>query len=196
MPYEPSIIVGPKVNEADLGNGFYKQLSTPVALDDGYRDKLRWLGSQCSRLPTLIQLIAQSSDGDVTDSNGLTADLPTVIQFGSIESGLRLEAALVGLFPHIARVELINHFGGGNPGDTVMYTPPPPPQPDGQPSPIGARWPERDATVGGVAYRPALDNPMAKPFKEGDVYSDATGNYRLTHIWVPFVYAAVWVKVS
>lgn len=31
------ISVGPRVNESDLGNGFYPQLSSPVALDDSYR---------------------------------------------------------------------------------------------------------------------------------------------------------------
>lgn len=194
MSYEPNITVGPKVNEADLGNGFYKQLSTPVALDDDYRNKLRWLGTQCSTLPAAVVLIAQSRTGDVTEENGLTPDLPAVIGFGPQGSVYRLDAALVGVFPHIARVELIRHFGGGDPAAIVMYAPPPPPQPDGQPSPVGARWPEMDSRAGGQAYRPSVGNPMAKPFKAGDTYKDATGTYRLTFVWVTFANCAVWVK--
>lgn len=191
MPYEPIIGVGPKVNTEDLGNGFYPQLSKPVALDDEYRNKLAWLGAQCSTLPKEINFIAQSQLGDITKDADDTAVLPTVIAFGIGGDEYRLDAALVGIFPHVARVELINRYGGGDPSAVVMYTPPPPPLPDGQPSPVGERWPEMDSRVGGKAYRPAVDNPMAKPYKAGDV----VGGFRLTFVWVMFANCAVWVKV-
>ena len=189
----PQVIsVGPKVDESDLGNGFYPQLSSPVAYDDSYRDKLAWLGRQCAMLPGEIRLIAQSREGDITPEVDGTPVLPTVIAFGFDGEEHRLDAALVGIFPHVARVELINRYGGGDPSRLVMYEPPAAPAPDGGKSPVGERWEAMDARVRGKAYRPAIDNPTAKPFKEGDVYQ----GFRLTFVWVTFSNCAVWVKVN
>lgn len=186
------ISVGPRVNEADLGNGFYPQLSTPIAYDDEYRNKLAWLAQQCTRLPNEIRLIAQANDGDITPEQDGVPTLPTVIAFGFGADEERLDAALVGIMPHVARVELINRYGGGDPSAFVMYEPPAAPHADGSPSPVGERWPAMDAKVGGKAYRPANDNPMAKPYKEGDVVQ----GFRLAFVWVTFANCAVWVKVN
>lgn len=186
------IAVGPRVNENDLGNGFYPQLSAPVALDDSYRDKLSWLGRQCSKLPGEIRLIAQSQSGDITPENDDTPVLPTIIAFGFGAEEHRLDAALVGIFPHVARVELINRYGGGDPSAVVMYAPPAIPPAEGEDSPVGERWEAMDARVGGKAYRPAPDNPTAKPYKEGEVYK----GFRLAFVWVTFARVAVWVKVA
>jgi hypothetical protein len=192
MPYEPTIGVGPKVNEADLGNGFYPQLSNPVAFDDDYRNKLKFLGRECSRLPAQVRLIAQSQAGDITDDTEGTPALPSVIAFGFGAEEHRLDAALVGIMPHVARIELIQRYGGGDANRVVMYEPPAAPQPDGKPSPIGAKWPEKGAN----AYRPADDNPQALGYKEGDTYTDATGSYVLDFQWYWVVKFPVWRKVS
>lgn len=186
------IAVGPRVNDQDLGNGFYPQLSTPVALDDSYRDKLSWLARQCSKLPGEIRFIAQGHAGDITPENDATPVLPTIIAFGFEAEEHRLDAALVGIFPHVARVELINRYGGGDPAATVMYEPPVIQPAEGEVSPVGERWEAMDARVGGKAYRPAPDNPTAKPFKEGEVFK----GFRLTFVWVTFSRVAVWVKVA
>ena len=186
------ISIGPRVNEKDLGNGFNPQLSAPVSLDDNYRDKLAWLARQCSKLPTEIRLIAQGHAGDITPDNDATPVLPSIIAFGFNGEEHRLDAAMVGIFPHVARVELINRYGGGDPAATVMYEPPAIPPVEGEVSPVGERWPEMDARVGGKAYRPAVDNPMAKGFKEGEVYK----GFQLAFFWVTFSKVAVWVKVA
>ncbi len=186
------IAVGPRVNEADLGNGFYPQLGKPVALDDDYHNKLAWLAVQCSKLPNEIRFIAQSREGDITPEKDGTPVLPTVIAFGFGAEEERIDAALVDIFPHVARVQLINRYGGGNASAIVMYEPPKPPQPDGTPSPIGAKWPER----GSNAYRPAEDNPTAKGYAIGDKYTDATGTYRLDKQWWGWLSFSVWLKVD
>ncbi len=186
------ISIGPKVNTADLGAGFYPQLSTPVALDDNYRDKLAWLARQCTKLPTEIRLIAQGHAGDITPDNDATPVLPTIIAFGFGADEHRLDAALVGIMPHVARVELINRYGGGDPAAIVMYEPPAIPPAEGEVSPVGERWEAMDGRVNGKAYRPAPDNPTAKGFKEGEVYR----GFQLAFFWVTFSKVAVWVKVA
>lgn len=186
------IAVGPKVNVADLGNGFYTQLSAPVAFDDAYREKLQWLAQECRNLPTDIRFIAQSQSGDITVDVDGTPVLPTIIAFGSGANETRMDASQVGVFPHIARIELINRYGGGDPSRIVMYVPPSPAQSDGTPSPIGSLWLEK----GPNAYRPSDDNPTAKGYEVGDTYTDVTGTYQLEKRRYWIVLFPVWIKVS
>ncbi len=73
-----------------------------------------------------------------------------------------------------------------------MYEPPALPPVEGEPAPVGERWPAMDSRVNGQAYRPALDNPMAKGYAESEV----AGGFRLAFVWVTFARVAVWVKVA
>lgn len=189
------INVGPKVNEEDLGAGFYQQDGLPpVKNDPAYSGKLQWLYEECSgRCGAEADLVAQYGGGDITLESPAVPDLPTVISWKKgTAPEFRQDAALVGYAPHNARIELINHFGGGDPNVLKYYAPPKPPQPDGKPSPIGAKWPERGAN----AYRPSIDNPRAVPYNAGDTYTDASGKYNLTFQWSAFVRVPVWEKVA
>ena len=193
MAYEPKVTLGPKVPVEDLDlnpMGDNERWGKPVSYGPRYIDILRWLGTQCPKLPEDVYLIAQGREGDIT-SDGETATRPTIIQWGMGASEFRLDAAQVGYSPHVARIQLINHFGSGDPTTTVMYAPPAIPPAEGEDSPVGERWEAMDARVGGKAYRPAPDNPTAKPYKEGDVYK----GFRLAFVWVTFARVAVWVKV-
>lgn len=192
MPYEPIIAVGPRVNEQDLGNGFYTQLAKPSALDDDYRNKLAWLGEQVPGLPKEVRLIAQSQSGDITTDSDGTPALPTVIAFGFGADESRHDATQLDIFPHVIRVQLYGRYVGVVPNDIVMYEPPKPPQPDGKPSPIGAKWPEK----GPNAYRPSVDNPTASGYAVGDKYTDATGTYQLDKQWWGWLSFSVWLRVG
>lgn len=195
MAYEPKVTVGPRVPVDDLDLnllGDNTRWGAPVNYGPEYLDILRWLGTQCSNLPEDVYLIAQSREGDITPEVDGTPVMPTVIQWGTGAGAFRSYAAHVGYTPHNARVDVIRHFGGGDIMTPAKYTPPAPPLPDGEKSPVGDRWPEMDARVGGKAYRPAKDNPKANGHNEGDI----VGGFKLTFVWVMFTPVAVWVKVA
>lgn len=165
----------------DLSNGHYPHLRK-VAIDDPeLADILRWFGSK--RIPPYTRLY-------VPKGLGLEGDnliLPTEMHWERNGSEtLKLDAALVFNFPHVALVELKQAFGIGNPNIIEMYPGLRKPVEYVLRSPIGVPWPER----GENAFRPSEFDK--EPY--GATYFDESGHYRKErHGWA-FISYPVWVR--
>jgi hypothetical protein len=178
------------INPTDLANGYYPHLRKVAVDDPEFLDIQKWLVSKGA--PKGWRLDARRG----TDPLRGDAILPTEMVWEGApreaDGVLRLDAALVFNFPHVALVELKKAFGFGNPNVLEMYPGLRKPVQYVTRSPIGAHWPER----GTDAYRPSPDNPRAEGFAEGDVYEDATGRYKLTREWSLFARVPVWRLVA
>ncbi len=194
--YEPKVTIGPKVPVNDLNLdivGDNTRWGAVVKWNDDFKDILRWLGEQVPGLPEDIRLIAQGFTGDILSEADGDPVTDTIIQFGEGANAYRHYSTMVGLMPHVTRVELLHRYNDGKGADNiVMYSKPKPPQGDGSPSPIGAKWPERGPNV----FRPSVDNPTAKGYAIGDKYKDATGTYQLDKQWWGWLSFVAWLKVA
>lgn len=197
-PFNPEVVVGPKVNPEDLGAGFYTQLSDrPAKLDARLRSILRWCSRYVGRMPASVELVAQSREGDITGTSDSEPALPTVMVWekGS-DKEFRQDASLVYYFPETALVDLKRAFGGDASvlvwfkDDATV-----PPNPSLPLSPVGERWPEKDEMVGGEAYRPRI-TPDVNPV--GSLFLGPSGTpnvlYKKVIRSVGFVQFPVWVK--
>ena len=169
------------IDPHDVANGFYPHLRKVGPGDAEFLDVVSWLKSKGA--PAKTSLDAQRA----MTVNGPGKWMPAEIIFAG-ENGavLRLDAALVFNFPHVALTELKQFFRFGDP--TVLEWYPGIRQPVAYVavSPIGAAWPEQ----GPDCYRPT----DADRNDYGAEYTDATGRYRKERrSWV-FVSFGVWVK--
>lgn len=175
----------------DLSNGHYPHLRK-VAIDDPeWLDINRWLTSKGAPAYTRLFVpkgLAAPGDnpilptemwweGSKTDSSGI----------------LKLDAALVFNFPHVALVELKHAFAFGDPNVLEMYPGYRKPVQYVAQSPIGARWPERDSEAG-AAFRPS-EFDQHNPMPYGTTWHDATGAYRKDRRGWAFVSYPVWVRL-
>lgn len=170
----------------DLSNGHYPHLRK-VAIDDPeWADINNWLASKGA--PPFTRLYVPKGLGREGDN----LILPTEMWWeASGKETLKLDAALVFNFPHVALVELKKHFGFGNPNIVEMYPGLRKPVKFVEYSPIGARWPERDEN-GMAAYRPSeLDD---EPY--GATWHDSTGTYRKERRGWAFISYPVWFRVA
>jgi hypothetical protein len=172
---------GPSVDPRDISNGFYPHLRKVGPEDPEFLDILSWLKSKGAPAKTRVQARrAQTVDGP---GQWLPAEIVFETESGSV---LRLDAALVFNFPHVALVELKQIFRFGDPSILELY--PGPRQPVGylSVSPIGAAWPEQ----GEDCFRPT----DADRFEVGAQYMDSTGRYQKERRRWVFVSFSVWVK--
>jgi hypothetical protein len=169
------------IDPSDVSNGYYPHLRKVGPEDPEFLDIISWLKSKGAPAKTVLQAQrAQTVDGP---GKWLPAEIAFETESGAV---LRLDAALVFHFPHVALVELKQFFRFGDPARLELY--PGPRQPVGYVSisPIGVEWPEQ----GERCYRPADSDR----FDYGAEYVDRTGRYhRERRRWV-FVSFAVWVK--
>jgi hypothetical protein len=172
---------GPAIDPHDVANGFYPHLRKVGPEDAEFLDILSWLKSKGAPGNTVLQAQrAQTADG----SPGRW--MPAEIVFEANGARMRLDAALVFNFPHVALVELKQCFGFGNAAQLEFYPGPRQPVSFVPLSPIGAAWPEQ----GEDCYRPA----DADRFDYGAEYVDASGRYlKERRRWV-FVSFGVWVE--
>lgn len=194
-PFNPEIIIGPRVNPEDLANGFYTQLShNPAKVNERLRSILRWFSKHVQRLPSFVDLVAQGQQGDITKESDATPVLPTVMVWGAgTDKEFRHDASLVYFFPETALVDLKQSFGG-DASVLVWYTDEPSEDTGATPipSPVGDRWPEKDTMVGGEAYRPRV-TPDVNPV--GGIFpGPAGGTYKKVIKSVGFVQFPVYVK--
>lgn len=165
----------------DLANGHYPHLRKLAADDPEFLDIQRWLTSKGA--PAYTRLYVPKGLGREGDN----LILPTEMHWerNGAET-LKLDAALVFNFPHVALVELKQAFGFGNPNVIEMY-------PGLRKhveyvvhSPIGVPWPEK----GENAFRPSEFDK--EPY--GATYFDESGHYRKErHGWA-FISYPVWVR--
>ena len=191
------LAVGPKVNEADLGNGYYPHLRKVGAADPEFLDVLAWLrsngipwhvriftpkGTDPAGFVTLMPDEIHWTKGDAGDTAG-RPDLP--------EKGIKiLEAALVFNFPHVALEELLEFYGLPKNTTHQMYPGPRKAVATIDQSPIGEAWPDRPGDFRPSAY------DQANPLPYGTVWTDGTGSYvREKRGWA-FVGYAAWKKVA
>ena len=196
-PFTPVVLVGPEVNPNDLGAGFYTQLSDrPAKLDQRLYSILRWCSKYVARLPLSVNLVAQSQEGDIVEAGQGAPALPTVAVWAKdTDAEFRQDISLVYFFPETALVDLKRAFGG-DASVLVWYAPEAPtPDPSLPLSPVGDRWPEKDALVGGEAYRPRI-TPDVHPVGSLFLGPNGTPNvlYKKVQSSVGFVQFPVWVK--
>jgi len=173
--------INPSIDPHDVSNGFYPYLRKVGPEDTEFVDIVSWLKTKGAPAKTSLEAQrAQTVDGP---GHWLPAEIVFEAENGA---KLRLDAALVFNFPHVALVELKQFFAFGNPSVLEFY--PGLRQPVGyvSVSPIGAAWPEQGANC----YRPADTDR----YEYGAEYVDSTGRYRKERrSWV-FISFGVWVK--
>lgn len=165
----------------DLANGHYPHLRKLAADDPEFLDIQRWLSSKGA--PAYTRLYVPKGLGREGDN----LILPTEMHWerNGAET-LKLDAALVFNFPHVALVELKQAFGFGNPNIIEMYPGLRKPVEYVVHSPIGVPWPEK----GENAFRPSEFDQ--EPY--GATYFDESGHYRKErHGWA-FISYPVWVR--
>jgi|RhiMetdeSRZDD1v2_1073273.scaffolds.fasta_scaffold152051_2 hypothetical protein len=166
----------------DLSNGHYPHLRK-VAIDDPeFLDIQRWFTSKGA--PAYSRLYVPKGLGVEGDNLILPTEMHWNNQNGET---LKLDAALVFNFPHVALVELKHAFHFGNPNILEMYPGLRKPVRYVAQSPIGAPWPER----GPNAFRPSEFDK--EPY--GATYFDATGSYRKDRYGWAFISYPVWIKL-
>lgn len=166
----------------DLSNGHYPHLRK-VAIDDPeWLDIHKWLRAKGA--PAYTRLYVPKGLGQAGDN----LILPTEVHYerGGDET-LKLDAALVFNFPHVALVELKHAFGFGNPNQIEMYPGLRKPLKEVRYSPIGVPWPER----GENAFRPSVFD--TEPY--GATYYDESGHYRKERWGWAFISYPVWVRI-
>ena len=168
----------------DLSNGHYPHLRK-VAIDDPeFLDIQRWLVSKGA--PAYSRLYVPkglSVEGD-------NPILPTEMHWDKAYDGaetLKLDAALVFNFPHVALVELKHAFHFGDPNILEMYPGLRKPVEYVAHSPIGVAWPEKGAN----AFRPSEFDHEAY----GATYFDETGTYRKDRYGWAFISYPVWIRL-
>lgn len=175
----------------DLSNGHYPHLRK-VAIDDPeFLDIQRWLTSKGA--PPYTRLFVPKGLGVAGDN----LILPTEMHWdqrdrqewedGPRDATLKLDAALVFNFPHVALVELKHYFHFGNPNIVEMYPGLRKPVEFVVHSPIGVPWPEKGAN----AFRPSEFDKEAY----GATYHDETGAYRKERFGWAFISYPVWIKL-
>jgi hypothetical protein len=174
---------GPSIDPKDISNGFYPHLRKVGPLDPEFLDIISWLQSKGA--PRKTSLAADRSQ--TVDGPGRW--MPAQITFESEEGNqLRLDAAMVFNFPHVALTDLEQFFRFGNPSvlefypglrQTVSFI---------TISPVGAAWPEQ----GENCFRPADSDRL----EFGAEYIDQTGQYRKDRRTRMFVSYGVWVKTT
>lgn len=164
----------------DLSNGHYPHLRKVGINDPELVDILNWFRSK--GIPPYTRLYVPKGLGREGDN----LILPTEMHWErSGAETIKLDAALVFNFPHVALVEL-KHAFGGNPNIIEMYPGLRKPVSYVRYSPIGVPWPEK----GENAFRPSVFD--TEPF--GATYFDETGHYRKErHGWA-FISYPVWVR--
>lgn len=163
----------------DVANGRYPHLRKVGAGDQEFVDVVLWLKSHGAPCPSRLY---------VAKGLGLPGDtlsLPTEMHW-RLSSGdwLKLDAALVFNFPHVALVELEQAFRFGNPNVVKMYEGPRKPVQFVDASPIGDPWPERCPEC----YRPSVADKL--PY--GAKFTDPTGTYEREKWGWAFVSYPVW----
>jgi len=165
----------------DLSNGHYPHLRKVDIDDPEWGAVLEWLYSKGA--PRFTRLFVPKGLGQAGDN----LILPTELHWERAGAEtLKLDAALVFNFPHVALVELKQAFGFGNPNIIEMYPGLRRPAEYVVRSPVGVPWPEK----GENAFRPSEFDK--EPF--GAVYFDQSGHYRKErHGWA-FISYPVWVR--
>lgn len=175
------------VNFKDLANGYYPHLRKLAADDPEWVDILAWFSSK--GIPAYTQF---ATPRGIDPVKNLVVALPTEIHWNKPGAEtLKLDAALVFNFPHVALVELKNYFSVGNPAAIEMYPGLRKPIVELPQNPIGAPWPEK----GPNAFRPS-DSDQRNPlpyYSEVSVGGDRFIKER--HGWV-FVTYPIWVRQS
>jgi hypothetical protein len=173
----------PYLNPDDLSNGHYPHLRKVGAEDPEFLDVVSWLEHKGA--PPFTRFYVPKG----LSLDGANAILPTEMHWESSgRETLKLDAALVFNFPHVALTELKRHFGFGDPNVLEMYPGPRQPVSFVTVSPIGESWPEQGSGV----FRPA----SADHYEYGAVYVDPTGEYRKEKRHWAFVPYGVWVKAA
>ncbi len=168
----------------DLPNGHYPHLRK-VAIDDPeFLDIQRWFSSKGA--PAYSRLFVPKGLGVEGDNLILPTEMHWDKAYGGAET-LKLDAALVFNFPHVALVELKHAFGFGDPNIVEMYPGLRKPVEYVAHSPIGAPWPEKGAN----AFRPSEFDKEAY----GAVYHDESGAYRKDRFGWAFISYPVWIKL-
>jgi hypothetical protein len=173
-----------KYDPKDLANGYYPHLRKVAVDDPEFLDIQSWLVSKGA--PRFSRYFVPQGVSWFNEK----AILPTEMVWEGAKKEanglLRLDAALVFNFPHVALVELKKAFGFGDPNVLEMYPGFRQPVQYVLRSPIGAPWPEK----GENAYRPSEAD--REPY--GAVYADPTGRYvKERHSWA-FISYGVWIK--
>jgi len=168
----------------DLSNGHYPHLRKVAVDDPEFLDIQNWLASKGA--PRFSRFFVPKGLGLAGDNLILPTELHWAGASGEAGDTLKLDAALVFNFPHVALVELKKVFGFGNPNVLEMYPGYRQPVEFVVKSPIGAAWPER----GENAFR--CSEADREPY--GAVYQDATGRYVKEKRYWAFISFGVWVK--
>ena len=167
----------------DLSNGHYPHLRKLAIDDPEFADILQWLDSKTGcGAPTLYVPKGLAITGD-------NPILPTELHWKTEgDTPVKLDAALVFNFPHVALTELKVAFGKGNPNVLEFYPGLRKPVDFIFHSPIGAPWPEK----GPNAFRPSEYDKEAY----GTIYADSTGRYSKEREGWAFITFPVWRKVA
>lgn len=168
----------------DLSNGHYPHLRK-VAIDDPeWLDINRWLTAKGAPPYTRLYVAKGLTWGN---ESGI---LPTEMHWKTdTDTPLKLDAALVFNFPHVALVELKRVFGFGDPNVLEMYPGVRKPAASIDQNPIGEPWPDRPGE-----YRPSAYD-QANPLPYGTVWTDGRGSFvREKRGWAFISYPA-WRKV-
>lgn len=171
-------------NPRDLSNGHYPHLRK-VAIDDPeFLDIQRWLTSKGA--PAFSRLFVPKGLGLEGDNLILPTEMHWDGAHTELDGVLKLDAALVFNFPHVALVELKHAFRFGDPNIVEMYPGWRKPVEYVAHSPVGVPWPEK----GPNAFRPSAFDQ--EPY--GATYFDEAGAYRKEkHGWA-FISYPVWIK--
>lgn len=168
----------------DLSNGHYPHLRKLAVDDPEFQDILNWFIEKGA--PVYSRLYVPKG----ISIDGSNSVLPTEIHWDNTlegDSPLKLDAALVFNFPHVALVQLKHAFRFGNPNVTEMYPGLRKTVEYVTHSPIGVAWPEQ----GENAFRPSQFDKEAY----GAIYFDETGSYRKEKRSWAFFSFPVWVKL-
>ena len=169
-------------NPKDLANGYYPHLRRLALNDPEWNDILSWFVSK--GIPNYTKFYTPKGIDPVVNA---VVMLPTEIHWEkSGAETLKLDAALVFNFPHVALVELKNYFGVGDPRVLEMYPGLRKPLVEVARNPIGAPWPER----GPNAFRPSAEDN----FEYGAVVTTPAGTFTKERRGWAFISFPVWVR--
>jgi hypothetical protein len=173
------------LNPNDLANGYYNNISK-VNVARVY-EVYSWMKGHCPSLPPFKFVTPKGIDPLVN----AVKPLPTEMHFPAIseaDNTLKLDAAMVGTYPHVALVEVKNTYKCGDPNVLVYMPSKSPANNEVFVSPVGEAWPEKGLN----AYKPKPNDFSAY----GSSYTDCSGVYEKQRRWNVFIPYGVWVKIA